>query len=86
MKRKGTLRELFNIQGGMCAYCEKPMDITTCNKPDSPSIDHVLPKSQFPQLSKDKRNMVCACVECNTKKADMPLVVFLTLCRKPVFS
>lgn len=82
MKRKATLRELFNIQGGLCAYCERPMDITRCNTANAPTIEHLLPVSKYPELAKDIFNMVCACRECNNKKADMPLVVFIGRQRK----
>ena len=77
MKRKPALRRLFNIQGGLCAYCKTPMDIHTCNKPDSATLDHILPKSKYKSLSRDDFNLVCACNSCNQKKADMPLAVFI---------
>lgn len=80
MKRKPTLVKLFNLQGGLCAYCEEPMDITTCNKPNSPSIDHVIPRAAGGCDS--EFNLVCACRKCNTQKADLPLVVFIGRKRK----
>lgn len=77
MKRKKALRTLFNIQSGFCAYCDKKMDINKCNTHDAPTIDHILPKSKYPQLQHDPKNMVCACRECNNNKADMPLALFI---------
>ena len=86
MKRKPTLVKLFNLQGGLCAYCQRPMDITTCNKPNSPTIEHILPRSKWKKLAKEHFNLVCACRECNNLKADMPLVVFLGLRAKTMIS
>lgn len=77
MKRKPLLVKLFNLQGGLCAYCETPMDINTCNRPNSPTIEHILPKSRYKKLAKEHFNLVCACRQCNNEKGDMPLVVFL---------
>jgi 5-methylcytosine-specific restriction endonuclease McrA len=84
MKRKNTLRRLFNIQGGLCAYCEIPMDINTCNKPNSPTVDHIIPKSKGGTC--DPFNLVCACRACNNAKGDLPLVVFIGLKRKVMIS
>ena len=80
MKRKRILRELFNIQGGLCAYCEKPMDINRCNTPNSPTIDHVIPRAAGGCDS--AFNLVCACRACNNAKGDKPLVVFIAQKRK----
>lgn len=82
MKRKPALVKLFNLQGGLCAYCQEPMDITKTNSSNSPTIDHILPKSRFTKLSKEHFNLVCACRQCNNDKGDMPLVLFLGQNRK----
>ena len=82
MKRKPTLVKLFNLQGGLCAYCQQPMDITKCNTPNAPTIEHLLPQSRFKKLAKEHFNMVCACRKCNNEKGDMPLVVFIGIKRK----
>lgn len=75
MKRKKRLRELFELQRGKCAYCEKDMDITRTNTPDAPSLDHVIPKSSGG--TNDAFNLVCACVDCNSRKGSLPLIVFI---------
>lgn len=79
MKRKNTLRKLFNLQGGVCAYCGIDMDIDRCNTPDAATIDHIFPKSKYKDLASDEFNMVCVCRQCNNEKADMPLAVFIGL-------
>lgn len=60
-----------------CFYCELPMfrgeirrDIN--NNPiydsDHPTLDHILPKSMFPQYADKLDNFVVACHKCNRKK------------------
>lgn len=77
MRRKGRLRELFNLQGGLCAYCGTKMDINKCNTPNAPTLDHILPKSLYKSLAQDNFNLVCACRQCNNEKGSMPLSHFL---------
>lgn len=82
MKRKPTLVKLFNLQGGLCVYCQEPMDITKTNSDDAPTVEHLLPRSKFRKLAKEHFNLVCACRKCNNDKGDLPLVVFLSQKRK----
>ena len=79
MKRKKPLRELFNLQGGLCAYCDTPMDMNSCNRPNSPTIDHIIPKSAGGCES--RFNKVCVCKQCNNEKGSMPLAMFLVQLR-----
>jgi 5-methylcytosine-specific restriction endonuclease McrA len=76
MKRKPTLVKLFNLQGGFCAFCERPMDLSKTNSDDAPTVEHLLPKSRFKKLAKDPFNLVCACRKCNNDKGDMSFAVF----------
>ena len=77
MKRDATLRFLFNLQSGKCAYCKIEMDLSKTNADNAPTKDHILPKSKYPKLKRDKNNMVCACLKCNQEKGDMPVDIFL---------
>ena len=43
----------------ICAYCSKKAD----------TIDHIIPQSVEPSLSRDWMNVVSACFPCNNKKA-----------------
>lgn len=36
-------------------------------------VDHILPKSIFPQLAKDKSNLITSCRECNLGKSNLML-------------
>jgi 5-methylcytosine-specific restriction endonuclease McrA len=80
MKRKANLTELFNQQGGHCAYCDKKMDITKTNTHDAPTRDHI--QSKYHGGSNHPHNLVCACHECNTRKGSLPLSIFLSQLRK----
>lgn len=83
MKRKARLMTLFNKQAGCCAYCGEVMEIDTCNKPMSATIDHIIPRSKG---GKDEIfNLVAACRQCNTEKGNMPLVDFIQI-RQPLRS
>jgi uncharacterized protein (TIGR02646 family) len=86
MKRNSTLVKLFNLQGGLCAYCQVPMDINSCSNDNSPTVEHLLPQGRFKKLAKEHFNLVCACRKCNNDKGDLPLVVFLSQKRKAIIS
>lgn len=59
--RVSSLRQIFNLYGGVCQYCHKPIKFSLATK------DHLLPKSKG---GKDyDRNIVLACRKCNNKKA-----------------
>lgn len=40
------------------------------NNEDVATVDHFLPKSQYPELSKVRTNLLVACHSCNNKKGD----------------
>ena len=77
MKRNPTLKKLFNIQGGICAYCDREMDYNSVNRPESPTVDHIIPKYIAPEMKDHEHNLVCACKQCNNEKGAMPLALFL---------
>jgi uncharacterized protein (TIGR02646 family) len=63
---------LWDLQHGLCAYCERVLDP---GKGGS-SIDHVVPKSRNPRGTFDYANLVLSCMDqktCNIhKKGDVP--------------
>jgi len=69
------LKEIEKNKGELqCEYCgEKNLKIYRWDekvKDDVATIDHFLPKSQYPELSKDPKNLLVACHSCNNKKGD----------------
>lgn len=59
---KMTRRNVFLRDKNICQYCGKRF------KTSELSLDHIVPKSRGGKLTWD--NIVCACVKCNTHKAD----------------
>ena len=57
--------QAFIRDGGCCVYCEKPLmedyDVVSC-------VDHLLPRSIYPELEHYVQNLVAACADCNQKK------------------
>lgn len=62
------LAEIFQRQGGLCAYCEDPLS------PDNTSVDHATPKSKGGAHHPD--NFRIACGDCNRLKHDRSEVEF----------
>ncbi len=59
---------LLKIQNNRCCYCGRWLVSTAYAR----HIDHILPKSVYPQFSLDYWNLAVACVECNSlKKKDV---------------
>lgn len=64
--RHDDIREALSLEsGGNCAYCESRMADTSY-----PQVEHLLPKSRFPDLAHDWRNLARVCQICNTTKND----------------
>jgi len=65
-----------NADIGVCPYC----DIDTTNAISNNIIEHFLPKSKYPLLSMNPRNMISACHACNLgvegkgSACDVPIV------------
>ena len=64
-KRMSMLR-LLDRQGGLCAYCYVI--------PDSPTIDHIVPRADGGSELED--NWLIVCRECNRKKGRLPLALW----------
>ena len=79
-KRGFWLTTIFKIQSGKCFYCEKEMNLDDANTPDSPTIDHIVPRSEGGVTS--IFNLVCACGECNRSKGSTPVIAFMTMIRQ----
>lgn len=59
--RVSSLRQIFNLYGGVCQYCHKEIKFSFATK------DHVTPRSKGgPDYDS---NIVLACKKCNNKKA-----------------
>jgi hypothetical protein len=58
--RNITLRQLYRIYDGICAYCHKEMPYSAATR------DHVYPRSKGG--SNDTKNIVLSCKKCNLKK------------------
>jgi uncharacterized protein (TIGR02646 family) len=63
---------LLNEQGCLCAFCERPLEISTA------TIEHFQPKSSFPRLQLDYYNLFACCKVCNENKTDhlLPAYIF----------
>ena len=65
-----TKRWLIQQHGPVCAYCGRRVPTATI------TLDHVAPRRG--QSAYDRRdNLVLACTDCNSAKADMPILAFL---------
>lgn len=64
---KDALRDyLFDLQDGRCCYCKRGL----MNTPQAKPIEHILPKSVFPQYTFHFWNLSVACVDCNQIKSN----------------
>ncbi|MEP1079574.1 HNH endonuclease [Leptolyngbya sp. PL-A3] len=64
-------------QGWKCVCCDKQMGFGEKTylangdfrlEPQHPTVEHILPKSLFPELALDLQNLVMVCWACNKKK------------------
>lgn len=60
--RTSTLKQIYNLYGGICQYCLKEVKYSAATK------DHTVPRSKG-GVNYDS-NIVLACKKCNNKKAD----------------
>ena len=64
-RTKEILDALIAETFGKCAYCESKMSSVSF-----PHVEHIKPKSLFPELVVDWKNLTLACQVCNTNKLD----------------
>ena len=69
MKTWVLRKAIHDREGGTCFYClRRPPGKVRC-------LDHVVPRVRFGRNS--YRNLVCCCMECNSRKKDRPAPDFL---------
>lgn len=74
IRRIKKIRELYNEQGGFCAYCGTGMTLDMGFE-NTATQDHVRPVADGG--GKSLRNIVAACFKCNQDKGKLPLLVWL---------
>ncbi|MBM3858901.1 MAG: HNH endonuclease [Verrucomicrobia bacterium] len=73
---KFTRHNIFERDGNTCQYCGRRFDRHDLN------LDHVIPRDQGGTTTWE--NIVCACIRCNTRKANCtPLEAGMRLIKKP---
>lgn len=58
---------LLRLYDEKCVYCDNRL---SWNKV---TIDHILPKKEYPQYTYDIQNWLPSCKLCNTIRSDMPI-------------
>ena len=58
-----TKAGVMKRDNNVCVFCGKHAD----------TVEHLLPQSRWPELSRDWMNTVAACFKCNNKKGDRTL-------------
>lgn len=75
-RRRGQKARILRRDGMCCHYCGKTVDPELPHMhPDAPSLDHKQPRAKGGAGM--PHNLVTACCQCNTDKADMPYEIFL---------
>lgn len=59
-------RYMIECQQGRCCYCRRWLVNTAYAKP----IEHILPRTHYPQFSLHFWNLAVACTDCNSAKTD----------------
>ncbi len=59
-------KRLLKLQDGRCCYCRRWLTSSAHGKP----IEHVLPRSKYPQFAVEYWNLAVACSDCNGAKTD----------------
>ena len=73
---KLTRQNIFERDNNTCQYCGKKFDRKNLN------IDHIIPRDKGGSTS--WKNLVCSCLKCNSRKANMTLKqAGMKLIRKP---
>lgn len=69
----------LELQKWQCAYYRKLMKLGKITylsnggfilEPDHPTVEHILPKSFFPELALNKQNLLIVCSDCNKRKSN----------------
>lgn len=70
----GALRDLFYAQGQRCSYTKRPLVLGV-----NASLDHIFPRSRFPELSTDPNNVEWVDRVVNTMKLNHTKEEFLLI-------
>lgn len=76
-RRYGELLDIFETQGGRCAYTGVTLAIG-----DNASVDHKMPISRFPDLAGDTNNFEWITIQVNLMKRDCTKEEFLAIIRQ----
>lgn len=70
--RKAVKDFCIDMQDARCCYCNRHLS----SKNNLVwAIDHVMPRSSYPQFSFDPRNLAASCPDCNIAKSDSNVLV-----------
>lgn len=68
---KNTRQAIYDRDSRTCVYCG------TCESAETVlSLDHILPRSQRPELLREPTNLITTCCHCNSVKGTMTLPAF----------
>lgn len=77
---KSRIRDhLRNQQSNLCCYCKRVLSFD----PGSTDIEHILPKSKFPQFAFEPLNLALSCPVCNNHKSFKPVLHKENITRYP---
>ena len=68
----------WEVYGG-CVYCGAALKVKEI------TIDHILPRQEYPEYKFDFMNCVPACQWCNTIRSDMPVEDFFAYIETPKY-
>lgn len=78
-ERRGPIVDLFNEQCGLCCYCSEKMTLKL-GRHNTATVEHILPRSHG---GKYHFNIAAACWDCNRKRGNNPLLLYLAERRWP---
>ncbi|WOD09862.1 HNH endonuclease domain-containing protein [Pseudomonas sp. NyZ704] len=63
---RSSIRRFYrNAQQGLCPYCAKSISLQAAG---NAHVEHILPKSLFPNFIFESKNLCVICADCNTAK------------------
>lgn len=65
-------QKIYQLDNHKCVYCGCQVE-----KGKNATLDHIKPRSLYPELERDIKNLVTSCVKCNSKKGNMTTFQFL---------
>ncbi len=83
-RRQQITRELTELQGGKCYYCQDEMHFDKDSCPDRATFDHIILASENGPVS--RQNGVAACRTCNSLRGDIHWVKWMSFIRNNMFN